>query len=416
VPENPQKKADPVIVFGAFDRHNFGDLLFPHIAMNLLALDDAIFAGLAARDLRDAGGFAVEALAALAARHGKERVRILHAGGEILTCTDWQAAVMLSPPEEAQALIARLDARPAERREWARAMTGIDALAPYVTSRSCFPDAASVCYDAAGGVDLDSLDAGMLAEVLAKLAGADDLSVRDLDTQAALARAGIASRLVPDPVVTIAELFGPKVRARRNRCGATRMLRASPRGYVAVQFSADFGDDRTLASLAHQLDRFAAASGLGIAFFRAGAAPWHDDLACYERVAARMKSACVKIFPSLDVWDICALIAHAEAYAGSSLHGRIVALAFGLPRVSVVHPASAKAVTKQSAFAKTWEEAGMPGCVAIDALSDALRHASSLDRASLRDAAARLAALHREGFAVTRAALVADTVREPRRG
>src|SRR6516225_6948499 len=71
VPENPQKKADPVIVFGAFDRHNFGDLLFPHIAMNLLALDDAIFAGLAARDLRDAGGFAVEALAALAARHRK---------------------------------------------------------------------------------------------------------------------------------------------------------------------------------------------------------------------------------------------------------------------------------------------------------------------------------------------------------
>ena len=38
----------PTILFGAFDRHNFGDLLFPYIAAALLPDTPVLFAGLAA--------------------------------------------------------------------------------------------------------------------------------------------------------------------------------------------------------------------------------------------------------------------------------------------------------------------------------------------------------------------------------
>lgn len=41
------------IVFGAFDRHNLGDLLFAHVAAALLPRDETVvFAGLAARVTR----------------------------------------------------------------------------------------------------------------------------------------------------------------------------------------------------------------------------------------------------------------------------------------------------------------------------------------------------------------------------
>jgi len=49
----------PIILFGAFDRHNLGDLLFPHIAGALLPGTDLFHAGLARRDLRPHGGHAV---------------------------------------------------------------------------------------------------------------------------------------------------------------------------------------------------------------------------------------------------------------------------------------------------------------------------------------------------------------------
>ena len=57
----------PTILFGAFDRHNFGDLLFPHIAAALLPDTPVLFAGLAAVDLRQYGGHQVQSLPRLAA-------------------------------------------------------------------------------------------------------------------------------------------------------------------------------------------------------------------------------------------------------------------------------------------------------------------------------------------------------------
>lgn len=104
------------------------------------------------------------------------------------------------------------------------------------------------------------------------------------------------------------ELFGADIRQRANKGAPAEMGRAFPQGYIAVQFSADFGDDRTLTEIAYQLDELVRATGYGTVFFRAGAAPWHDDTSCYERAAARMRNKSVKLFTSLDIWDICALI------------------------------------------------------------------------------------------------------------
>ncbi len=55
---------------------------------------------------------------------------------------------------------------------------------------------------------------------------------------------------------------------------------------------------------------------------------------------------------SLDIWDICALLANATAYCGSSLHGRIVAEAWGRPAANLVRDTGR--MTKQAAHALSW--------------------------------------------------------------
>src|SRR5438128_816753 len=104
----------PTVLFGAFDRHNFGDLLFPHIVAGMLARKDLLFAGLAGRDLRSYGGHQVSALAQLAGTRGERPANFIHVGGELLTCDAWAAAVMLLPPDQAQEAVAHLDAWPQE--------------------------------------------------------------------------------------------------------------------------------------------------------------------------------------------------------------------------------------------------------------------------------------------------------------
>ena len=233
----------PIILFGAFDRHNFGDLLFPHIAAALMPGRPLVFAGLAERDIRRWGGHQVVALPRLAMHIGDRPRKLVHVGGEILTCDAWRAAVMLLPPQQAQQTIAYLETRPRERIDWVHRMLGTSALAPYTVSRQAYPGLLSVVYSGVGGVAMQQVDPEMRAEVLANLRAADAVGVRDRVTLEPLVAAGVGARLMPDPAVMVAELFGARIRRRARRGEVAQMRRAFPQGYVAVQFSADFGDD-----------------------------------------------------------------------------------------------------------------------------------------------------------------------------
>lgn len=378
----------PVVLFGAFDRHNFGDLLFAHVAAALLPGRQLVFAGLADRDLRGVGGHRVESLARLAPGWRSQPAHLIHVGGEILTCDAWQAAVMLLSAEQAPATIAYLEARPRQRRAWVRRVLGVGARAPYVASRLKYPGLQRVIHAGVGGVDFDRMAPPLRREVLADLRSADVVAVRDRRTQALLGAAGVDTRLVPDPVVMVAALFGRRIRARAAAAAIARLRDAAPGGWIAVQFSAEFGDDATLAQIALQLDDACTAARCGAVFFRAGAAPWHDDLAVLHRAAARMRSERAQVFASLDPWELCALIAASRAYCGSSLHGRIVALAFGVPRVGLRRPGAPAG--KQAAFAASWDEA-MPVDVDPAAIAAALGHALAADTDWLRACGARIA-------------------------
>ena len=85
--------------------------------------------------------------------------------------------------------------------------------------------------------------------------------------------------------------------------------------------------------------------------FRAGVAPWHDDLETLRRLADRLETRVpVALFESAHVLDICALLAGARAYVGTSLHGWVVAHAFGVPARCLVHGPADKA----ACYLDTW--------------------------------------------------------------
>lgn len=384
----------PTILFGAFDRHNFGDLLFPHIAAALLPGVEPIFAGLAERDFRPFGGHRVRALAELAAEYGIQPLNLIHVGGEVLTCEAWPAALMLQTTADADPLIARYDRHPESRSAWSRQQTGLPDRAPYCADPGRFP-AARMIYAGVGGVSLEQAEPELRAEVLAKLAAAHAVSVRERVTQAHLHAAGIPAELLPDPAVLTAELFGDTIRRHQHGTAVADMLRGFPNGYLAVQFSADFGDDATLAGIASQLALLADARGLGIVLFRAGAAPWHDELDCLERLAHRL-GPCALVFQSLHLWDICALIAASRGFCGSSLHGRIVASAWALPRLNFARRGEG---AKQAAWAASWEAPELPGVADIGAIAAAMAQALDAPSAPRKRLARNLAARYREGWA-----------------
>jgi len=395
----------PVVLFGAFDRHNLGDLLFPHIAQAMLGEVPVRFAGLAARDLRGVGGHRVEAIGELIASWGDAPARLLHVGGETLTCAAFEAAVMLLDGDALQLTLRRLEGHPAERAAWLRHMLGGERPVPYVLSKRDWPALRRVAHAGVGGVDLDRLGGPARDTVLARLREADAVAVRDARTRAALARHGLSAALMPDPAVLVAELFGQRI-ARHAASGERAALRARfPQGYLAVQCSTVFGDDATLGALADALARSAAGSGLGLVLWRAGAAPWHDDMALLQRLAERLPAGQAQVAASLDLWDLCALIAGSSAVVASSLHARIVAGAFARACVSLQPAAAGQRITKLDAWVETWEPERRDSVVTPDALAPALDAALARPAGDLLAAAVQLSAGCRAGYAALLAAL-----------
>ena len=349
-------------------------------------------AGLAERDLTAFGGHRVQALSALA-HPGSGH--LIHAGGELLTCTAYQAAVMLLEPEQAAAAIASYDSDPVGAAAWAAGQLGTTRAMPYVVGRDAMTVPGRLIFNAVGGVEWASLTAAQRGEVLAALKSADWVSVRDRLTQAAMRAEGVEAGLCPDPAVMVVECFGDLIDQHRQRGEVGKITRRFPQGYLACQFGTEFADDVTLIELARGLASVCTETGFRLVLFRAGAAPWHDSLEPYDRLQAKLPAGTAHIFESLHLWDICALIAGSRGFCGSSLHGRIVALAYGLPRVSLIAPQQGARPSKTAAFAETWEPDSVPRGVAATELERALGRALALPASALLKTAAAMCGLFR---------------------
>lgn len=343
-------RRDPLILFGAFDRHNFGDLLLARCAARAAGDRPVLFAGLAERDLGSFGGVRTRTLDRLIAAFGGEAADFVHVGGEILTTSAWEATVMLETPEDAGRVIALHGGSAANRNAWAATQLGTQRSIPYVAGRGDLPSCWTVGFRSAGGVALPELPAAEREEVLRALAGATELTVRDARTLASLRASGLDARLAPDPASATPALFRAEIRERAD-CGEIRKLATRQGRWIAVQLAAHWGDDETLDRIAQALSHAATLHDAGVVPFRAGLAPWHDDREVLLRLARRIDPHVpVVLLESAHVFDICALLAHSAAYLGTSLHGWIVADAFGVP----AHCLVASGRDKAAAYLDTW--------------------------------------------------------------
>ena len=222
-------------------------------------------------------------------------------------------------------------------------------------------------YAGIGGTTLDRLPAAARGEAIDAMRAADGLWVRDARTQGHLAAAGVTAPLAPDPAVLVAALFGHRIGRRLGALSALRHRFAN--GYLALQLSADCGDDATLDVLAAQIARASARHGLGVVMFCAGRAPWHDDVEPYHRLLRRIPGDGM-VHDAHDMWTLCALVAASCATVATSLHARIVAEAFARPALSLTCGAAGAA--KLEAYFGTWAREPTRWLVPPDQLADAL--------------------------------------------
>ena len=290
-----------IILFGAIGRHNFGDLLMVEVfESNLkdfcdISGYDVFFADILPRNMTIYGGREVAGITSF--MNSTVKTNVVHVGGETSSCSIPCALRMIRPNKDLSEL---------KTLQWI-SFQNKSPLA-YIVSKSFFRNAGSFVTNTIGG---SSQQANII------LAGFDFASSRDFPST--------EHRIfAPDSVITIKENFEDKIKA--NKPAYTN--------YVAVQFR----QSENVELITEQLVMIVENLHCGVVFFRAGAAQGHDLLAPYQKIQNEMIDrgfrSNIHIFEGLDIWDISSLIAHSELVIATSLHVRIIAFAFSIPRTT----------------------------------------------------------------------------------
>lgn len=377
-----------VVLYGAFDRYNYGDLLMPVLfdlflrryAPKVFEEFRVIYAAMTSANLAQAGGGNPVAIIDCLSGMGRDSV-LVAVGGAVIGAT-----------AEAQARFREVSAQdqarpqgpgdPASRGDSSQFQFG--GSYPYTPCPSLFPNQTSVLYNAVGSKMRNGKPA-ISEDCYQRLSRASYLSVRDREVFDALnARDDLPEvRLTPDSVAALTEFVDEEFLARRIRLSRVGDL---PRRFFVVQAAPHkLGHD--VGDVAAAIRIVAARMNATAVLLPVGYARGHDDSIILEDLGAAIGEAAV-MKGNLNIWEIAFVIKHSLGVLATSLHAVITAMAYGRPYLGI-----SEKIPKLSAYLGTWalEPYSRP-MIALDPelIVDLMMTA---DRSALADSAAELARL-----------------------
>lgn len=377
-----------VATIGAFDRFNYGDLLFP-ITLDAMGVGSGIdfdhfsvrradmvgFGGVTSGSQRDL----VDALSG-----PSEPAAIVLAGGEVLGATWTQAcaAAFRFPIDLGPRMLEWASVPIRYRESWCRKALGGAWSLPYVPP-SDVARRTRVVANAVGASSIAGLPRDRANEVLNTMAHAAYVSVRDNRGLGILKAAGVAAELAPDPAAVLRSVFpgGQRVEGKRLVVQCSEAWLRRNRGAVAA--------------IAEAADRFDE-----VVLLPVGTTGGHNDQIALNRVSSGLTRLGVPVrFSSSrsDMGDdaigrIVREIEGASVFVGSSLHGAITAMAYGVRHVGL------RGVAKLSAYLETWGDGLTPFGVGVSSLSESIGTVMKIDSDLLERRAMGLAELSTRNY------------------
>lgn len=293
-----------ICLYGAFGRHNFGDLLFPHIIISLLNkynsninMDNIVLCDLFERDMTIYGGHLVKSITIL---FDKEISHMILVGGQVCSC-DLSFGIKMIDPDKNEinnGIIQELKNR---------LESGC-----YILDKNIFSNKSSIFIaNSIGGLYTYN------DNIKKRLDNYNYVSTRD-----SLYRG--KHNISPDCAILTKELFDDKIRLYKDQIPNDK--------YIAIQCNERSIDNNLIKNIKQISDYLK----LPIYLFVAGIAPNHDSFEKYKNIIDSIKTQYgIYIFEETNIWKICCLIANSYITIGTSLHVRIIAFVYSRIRYTI---------------------------------------------------------------------------------
>jgi hypothetical protein len=373
-----------IILYGAFDRHNYGDLLFPLIMQRIYSEHfpdkKIVVAGLIDSDLSAFGAPKTIAIKK-ALKNSKSNASIILAGGDVVAC-DWQSAYGYLLPTAIFPLYERIGCYyfPKITDYIVSRMAGLTSALPFNLNREDAGSNRKVIYNSVGatGVSRVNKDEDMtsLATIMNE---ADFVSVRDTFSQEQLVRIGYKNpQLAPDSATVMSRYISVEELSKKSEESTLAMIKRFSQGYLVFQISQAHVRDKEQA-FAEQLSHLFKETGLPIVFIAIGNAAGHNDTAGINKVVSFLdEDVEFDRYLTGNIFDLMNIIRNSSCYCGTSLHGLITSMSFAVPRVGLLPK-----LRKQVNYMKTWDLEHMPRGVEPEQLAKSVNVAMATPKEEL---------------------------------
>lgn len=390
-----------VAIIGAYERDNFGDILFLKVCSKLLEPWPLVPLSLISRNMHEEGGGTIVSASAWfdCCKEAFLPKAIIVVGGEVLTCPVIDALSCDIDPTRSNSLH-KTDESNKKRLE--------KLFSWHAGDLAYVPDLVKILGDkkrtvplalnSVGGSSLEP-SSRKLSALLQTLDQASYISVRDAVTHKLIVGGKPESKSVnlnPDIVSTLKKCCAQEVETAYTKAVSLNPWLAEP--YLLFQANDDYIRENDPQRIGAQIAATARSLNLLVVFQPAGIATGHDSFEMLDELAQITKEHSggnlnIHTQRSRDVWTQVAVIAHAACFVGTSLHGRIVAAAYARPRVSLIN-------RKVNIYASTWEEKDLqPFDVPLEKLKASVEKAMNTLPERLLEHADRQAELALDGFA-----------------
>ncbi|MGA1835723.1 polysaccharide pyruvyl transferase family protein [Herbiconiux sp. 11R-BC] len=358
------ERSPSVLLIGAYERENFGDLLFLLRTRAYLGDSETTASAPFSGEMLELLGERIPAYSEALAERPHDAVWVV--GGEVGGTTVSDAYRMSATDEE----WTQYQQSPQKER-WARLeqVSGMRvAASPYLPRMSAFPQTygSALVVNSVGLSGMRRLLGDRRDETLGAVREAAFVSVRDRQSSDLLRQLSITHTLAPDLVHTLT-IDEPGIADKQSDLALVQVKGNVLSRYGAAELARVLATSRNLADYRIRL-------------FSAGSARGHDSFELYQDVVDEFRKMApgrqIDISTQMRPMDKAAEIASAGLWLGTSLHGLIISTAYDVPRVALE-------LDKLVRYAETWEET-MPFGVALDDIDAAVDSALAASEASVK--------------------------------
>lgn len=338
-------KRKRILTIGAYERDNFGDLLFFLMTKLYLSKHHVVAGSIMYADMERYFGETVLPYNILLERFEWDAVWVV--GGEVGGVSMDMAYYGMSLGAKAQKQYIHADTHTRKhiRQVYGGAAATDPAYLP-VLSRFSRNKNTPLIVNSVGVSNLDRSEALLAKESLEVLRNASSLSVRDDESDKFCKKHNADSMLAPDLIHAIS--------LRYPEDGVISPIGKLSKKYALFQISEHLIRQYSIEQVADAVCGLVGKLDVEIALFAAGTAPGHDNYLSYyaiQRVANKRLGGSNKITVIEERRPLALVeyIKYCQLWVGSSLHGRIIACAYNVPRISLENK-------KVYNYARHWDE------------------------------------------------------------